>query len=171
MWWSGMVGHLEPLYSRCSKLQEPRMANLQQGAGVGPHPTQPHLYTKCLVPTNFQTTLSQWGHRFKFKKMAQGRGAKVGCMKLKERGITSGNLEFPPGELYISRLLCYMYRGPPPSPLLEACHMCENRMCLAPWHLAWDSHSSNLKGAKVHKRNMRAYHPYAPPQGAAGGQA
>lgn len=90
-----------------------------------------------------------------------GTGAKAGSIKLREHGMAFvGGQLLPCQEVYMSRLLCYMYRGPPPSPELESCHLCENRMCMAPWHLVWDSHSSNMKGYWVHRKNRQHYHPY-----------
>lgn len=76
-------------------------------------------------------------------------------------------MALPCQEVYVSRLLCYMYRGPPPSPELEACHVCELRMCMAPWHLDWHTHQSNTQGYFVHKMNRERYHPYHQPQPAA----
>jgi hypothetical protein len=50
---------------------------------------------------------------------------------------------------------------------VKACHLCELRMCMAPWHLAWHTHQSNTLGHFVHKKNRKRYHPYPPPQPAA----
>lgn len=158
VWWRGVLSYLDPLIERCRGLPVPRFENYVAGANIEVHPTQPHLFTRCLVPIDCARTLMDHSGRFKFvKKGGRDRGAKVGCMKLKRHACGGG---VPAQEVYISRLLCYMYRGPPPEPGLEACHLCENRMCMAPWHLVWASHSNNMKGYHVHKRNRKAYHPY-----------
>jgi hypothetical protein len=60
-----------------------------------------------------------------------------------------------------TRCLVPTTSGPPPQGQdLEVCHICENRMCLAPWHLVWSQHEDNIKGGLVHKRNRHRYHPY-----------
>ena len=94
-------------------------------------------------------------------RKGSGRGANAGCIKLKQHGITVvvGAMALPYQVVYVSRLLGYMYRGPPPSPELEACHLCELRMCMAPWHLAWHTHQSNTLGHFVHKKNRKRYPP------------
>lgn len=126
-----------------------------------PHPTQPHLFTKCLIPANFATMLHGFSQRFRYVRKGEGRGGKAGKMKLKEYGMRLiGGVEIPCEEIFVARLLCYMYRGPPASPELEACHMCEKSLCMAPWHLVWDTHQSNIKGYYVHKKNKKNYHPY-----------
>ena len=162
IWWRGVLSFLDPLIQRCRGLGAPQLDNFVHGVGVAPHPSQPHLFTKCLVPTDFARMLSQFCGRFRFVKKGGGpRGAKAGSIKLKECGISLvGGVDLPCQEIYVSRLLCYMYRGPPPSPELEACHLCENRMCMAPWHLVWDSHQSNISAYFVHKKNRKHYHPY-----------
>lgn len=113
--------------------------------------------------------LGQYSGRFRHVRKGSGRGAKAGCIKLKQHGITVavGTMALPCQEVYISRLLCCMYRGPPPSPELEACHVCELGMCMAPWHLDWHTHQSNTQGYFVHKNSRRRYHPYHQPQPAA----
>ena len=80
-----------------------------------------------------------------------------------------GGVPLPCQEIYLHRLLCWMYRGPPAGPSLEVCHMCEKKLCLAPWHLVWDTHQQNILGHFVHKKDRRRYHPYnlqQPPAGA-----
>lgn len=103
--------------------------------------------------------LNQFSGRFRYVK--RGAGAKAGSIKLRRYGTSLvGGVDIPSQEIYVSRLLCYIYRGPPPSQELEACHLCENRMCMAPWHLVWDSRQNNMKGYYVHKKNRKHYHPY-----------
>ena len=169
LWWRGLLSFLDPLMQRCRGLAPPHLDNLCAGLGIAAHPTQPHLFTKCLVPTNFATMLSQFSGRFRHVRRGSGGGAKAGCMKLKEYGISLGGgvIDLPCQEVHISRLLCYMYRGPPPSPELEACHLCEVRMCMAPWQLDWHTHQTNTLGYFVHRRDRKKYHPYPQPQPAA----
>lgn len=169
MWWRGLLSFLDPLMHRCADLAAPHLDNFIEGLGIPAHPTQPHLFTKCLVPTNLTRMLGQYSGRFRHVRKGSGRGAKAGCIKLKQHGITVavGTMALPCQEVYVSRLLCYMYRGPPPSPELEACHVCELRMCMAPWHLDWHTHQSNTQGYFVHKMNRERYHPYHQPQPAA----
>ena len=69
----------------------------------------------------------------------------------------------PITEIYLHKLLCYMYWGPPGSPNLETCHECEKKMCLAPWHLVWGTHQDNMQGHATHKANKRQFHPYPRP--------
>jgi hypothetical protein len=104
--------------------------------------------------------------RFRHVRRLPGRGDNAGCIKLKQYGISLGGglVDLPCEEVYISRLLCYMYRGPPPGPELEACHLCEFRMCIAPRPLAWHTHQDNTLGYFVHKKNRKRYHPYPQPQ-------
>lgn len=171
MWWRGILSLLEPLLARCSALPAPHLDNFVNGTNIAAHPTQPHLFTQCLVPTGYRATLGRFSNRFRFVPKGKGskRGAKAGCFKLRASGCgLEGGQPLPPQEIYISRLLCYMYRGPPPPLAFEACHLCENRMCLAPWHLVWDSHQQNIKGYFVHKKDRREYHPYGQAEAPAG---
>lgn len=126
-----------------------------------PHPTQQVLlHTMCCFPKDFRGMLKDHGNIFKFRPSGRGRDAKAGRMKLRPHGIDllDGAL-LPDQEVYISRLLCYMYRGPPANPTLEACHMCENQMCLAPWHMCWATRSSNKRGHDAHRGTRKRYHP------------
>lgn len=162
-WWMGIVGLLEPLLSRCRGLPAPYVSNFIMKANIEAHPKHAQLLkTRCLIPTDFATVLTNNRARFKFvRKGRGGQGGKGGCMKLRQGGCDQG---LPSQELYISRLLCYMYSGPPdPNQVLEACHLCENGMCMAPWHLVWASHKNNIKGHHVHSQNRKKYHPYTQP--------
>lgn len=164
VWWRALLAELNPLISWCKGLPDPPLNNFRDGTNLKSHPNpslQARLYTVCYFPKDFKRQLKQYGSMFKYKCMGRGSDAKAGRMKLRPGGIRLGEGWVLPGrEVYISRLLCYMYRGPPASPTLEACHMCENQLCLAPWHLCWDSRSSNARGHHVHKRDMRQYHSY-----------
>ena len=129
---------------------------------AGPSSSQPQpLFGEASVATPRGDSVRQHSGRFRFVKRGGGRGPKAGTFKLKQYGISfPGGVDLPCQEVYMPRLFCYMYRGPPASPGLETCHLCENRMCLAPWHLVWGTHRENTKGYFVHKRNRHHYHPY-----------
>lgn len=46
----------------------------------------------------------------------------------------------------VARLVCWLYLGPPPTPLHEAGHTCpqgENDRCVAPDHLQWMTRTEN----------------------------
>jgi hypothetical protein len=72
---------------------------------------------------------------------------------------TGGVFKFLPAqELYLHKVLCYMYRGPPPQGHAgQVNHLCENRMCLAPWHMRWGDQQANLVGYHVHKKHRTQY--------------
>ena len=165
-WWGGLIRQLNPIVMRIPSptLLAPHLDNYLDGTNIAAHPTHPEWFTKCLIPTNFEGALSQFASKFKFKSVKAGRGGKIGYFKLKELGLTMGNMFVPAQEVYLNWLLCFMYRGPPTSPGLEACHMCDNNMCLAPWHMVWATHKQNMKAAFTHKRNRHKYHPYGMPQ-------
>ena len=128
------------------------------------------VYTTPLAGAGFQivkrATLNgriRSSTRFRFVSTTNNgaRSGKRGYFKLEEGGCTLGNPFMPSQEVYLHRLLCFMYRAPPPPHQdVEACHMCENRLCLAPWHLMWAPHGTNIKGGIAHKRNRHRYHPY-----------
>ena len=42
------------------------------------------------------------------------------------------------------RLVCWSRYGPPPSDR-EVSHTCNNKRCLNPWHLKWETHTANLE--------------------------
>ena len=63
-------------------------------------------------------------------------------------------------ELYLHRLICYMYRGPPNDPSLVAGHICHHKACLCPWHLEWMPQSKNVLMGYSHK----CHDDYAPPK-------
>lgn len=79
-----------------------------------------------------------------------------GYLKVKELAFHREN-DF---EFYLHRFLCYMYRGPPPSPELEVAHLCQHKLCILPWHMAWMPHAWNIQMHFEHKK----HNDYAPPR-------
>ena len=161
-WWMGFLVNFVDLLERVPNLPRNELTNFRHGTNIEAHPTHPEFWTKCLIPTNYRGIL-QGSTRFRFvaTTINGARGGKKGYFKLREGGCTLGNEFMPSQEIYLHRLLCFMYRGPPPQGQgLEVCHICENRMCLAPWHLVWAQHEANIKGGLVHMRNRHRYHPY-----------
>lgn len=162
VWWLGLLSMLRPLLERVAILPRDQLDNYRNGTNIEAHPTHPEFWTKCLIPTNYRGLL-HGSTRFRFvAKTSNGaKSGKRGYFKLKEGGCSSGHIHMPSQEIYSHRLLCFMYKGPPPEGQdIVCCHMCENRMCLAPWHLFWAPHRANLQGGIVHKKNRHRYHPY-----------
>lgn len=162
MWWFGLLAILRPLLERVSLLPRDELDNYRNGTHMEAHPSHPEWWTKCLIPRDFRGVL-QGSSVLRFKPISTKglKGGKWGYFMLKEGGCSLGHQHMPSQEIHLHRLLCFMYRGPPPpGQNIEACHMCENRMCLAPWHLVWAPHGANIKGGMVHKRNRHKYHPY-----------
>lgn len=160
VWWIGLLSMLRPLLERVSILPMDELDNYRNGTNIETHPTHPEFWTKCLIPRDFRGLL-QCSSRFRFVPCKGGSGGKRGYFKLKEGGCSSGDIHMPSQEIYLHRLVCFMYNGHPPQGQdIRACHMCENRMCLAPWHLKWAPHETNIKGGVVHKRNWKMYHPH-----------
>ena len=51
-----------------------------------------------------------------------------------------------------SHAVCVIVYGSPPSPKHVASHSCDNRRCVAPAHLKWDTQKNNLIAAVQRKR-------------------
>lgn len=65
---------------------------------------------------------------------------------------------------YAHRLVCYAFKGEPKTEELEVLHTCNNKACLNPKHLTWESHKDNMAEwklakeakAQAHKRARKA---------------
>ena len=51
------------------------------------------------------------------------------------------------GHTYVHRLVCYVRFGEPTGNKTYACHSCNNRQCINPKHLSWQSQAENLNYA------------------------
>lgn len=128
------------------------------------HPTQGALlHTKCIIVSKYRTLVS--GSRtWKFNPAGRGggsigkRGGKAGYIKVKQYGFQQeSGLPMPGEEIYLHKLLCFMYRGPGPAKE-EVSHVCENKLCMAPWHMRWVTHQQNMEGYHVHRADRTQYH-------------
>lgn len=142
-WWSGVLGTLHPLLGKCTS--KPTWEQFKEGLGLGPHPTNPHLHTKCCTVGRCSSWLSN--HEV-FKLRPHGKHGKSrdsvnrGYMMVKARGMEDNTSEF-----YLHTLLCWAYYGPPPPNLPNpvAGHLCHHKLCLCPWHLAWMEQGTNVQ--------------------------
>lgn len=55
-------------------------------------------------------------------------------------------------DVYVHRLLCYMYRGPAEQPGLVAGHLCEHKNCVCPWHLQYMTDGENKARAYARQK-------------------
>ncbi len=161
-WWRGVASYWEGLLARCPGLAGPnKVDKLLGGLGVDVHPTQPALHTKCIIPRGLRRFL-QGNTMFREKKVERGachtsKSSRASYLKLKKHGFSAGE-GLPPEEIYFHWVPCYMYRGPPEQGTpLRVVHLCENKLCLAPWHMDWGDQSRNMKGYHVHKRHRAQY--------------
>jgi hypothetical protein len=160
-WWRGILGYLYPVLHICSEVAEPKVRKFESGQGIAAHPTQPALlHSVCLLPRSYRS-LVNGSSTWKFKGVSRGggyypsRSMKAGYLKVKESGFAPG---LPAQEIYLQQLLCFMFWGPCPQPGLGACHVCENSLCVAPWHLVWGSQEVNSRGYHVHRRHRARYY-------------
>ena len=117
------------------------------------HPTQPDtLRTVCIIlPTNHKTILDD---NPKFKIVSKGprshqRSKSMGYLKLRAEAVADPPLT---REVYLHKLICYMYKGPPPHDKPLAGHLCEHKLCFCPWHLDWMDHKENMERYLSKKR-------------------
>lgn len=122
----------------------------QRGLHLVPHHRFPARCTKCILVRSFRS----------FFKTAEGR-----CYKARYPvgGMSSSNSMnkayivlkkgFVPGskEVLLHRLLCYMYHGPPPAANLVASHRCSHKLCIAAWHMLWETRSQDKLRQSAYK--------------------
>lgn len=144
-----------------SEVAGPKVRKFESGQGIAAHPTQSALlHTVCLLPRSYRS-LVNGSSTWKFKGVSRGggyypsRSMKAGYLKVKESGFAPG---LPAQEIYLQQLLCFMFWGPCPGPGQGACHVCENSLCVAPWHLVWGSQEVNSRGYHVHRRHRARYY-------------
>lgn len=129
--------------------------------GIDPHPTQPGLHTVCLVAQNLEGFMGG-SSTFKLKRVHSGkahrsRSSKAAYLKVRQHGFSPGE-GIPAREVYFHWVLCFMFRGPcPQGTPHRVMHVCDNKLCLAPWHLQWGDQSTNMKAYHVHKRHRTQY--------------
>lgn len=164
--WNGLTNNLAPLLAQCT----PSLSQ-EQFFGHDPLPdsmlpgghNMPH--TQCVLAVNllgWLTGSTQHAARFKAKRHKGRNGNDLpphhkSWAYIKVKAMSWGwHNHF---EIYLHRLICFMYRGPPPSPAHVAGHLCHHKACLCPWHLEWMTQSANVQMGKDHRRHAD----YAPP--------
>ena len=50
------------------------------------------------------------------------------------------------------RLLCYCYWGAPDDPNVVVHHLCNHKMCIIAWHLAYKSQSVNVSHGWIQRK-------------------
>ena len=130
------------------------------GQGIPAHPTQPNtLRTVCLIFTKNHKTFLKANPMFKLVTNGSGAGqesSSKGYLRLMANAVPTC---FPnTHEVYLHRLLCFLYNGPPPDGKPWVGHLCGHKLCLCPWHLAWMDNSENLKRYHA-KKKRRVYQP------------
>lgn len=124
---------------------------------LSPHPSHPNLITECILVKQCKRWLAS---QDVFKLQPHGRTQGIpkcpnrGYIKVKGWGFGDNDQEF-----YLHRLLCYMYRGPPPSPHHVVGHLCHHKLCLCPWHLNWILQSENVQMGYDHAHHRDYAHP------------
>lgn len=68
-----------------------------------------------------------------------------------------GHLYLYKRNLRINRYMCELAHGAPPTPQHEAAHLCGNRACANPRHLAWKTSAENQADRRIHGT---VSHPY-----------
>lgn len=53
----------------------------------------------------------------------------------------------------VHRFICTVFHGSPPSPRLEAAHLCGRSRCINPKHIAWATHAENMAHTIIHGAN------------------
>lgn len=168
LWWVGLRDILEALVRRCHP--HPPLADVdmedqlitdfliyKSGQGLPPHPSMPTLHTKCVVPPRGHGWVHHESLQGRYKMQPHPGGGRDGqsraYIKVKKFMFDNENNK----EFYLHNLLCYMYNGPSPAPDLVVGHLCGNKLCILPWHMAWISQSLNVEmGWAKKKRKWRA---------------
>lgn len=159
-----MLDKLEPLLRQCTNLKgKPSiMRSFTTGHSLLYNASHPDRRTECILVGSYKAFFkTQEGRESKFKVQPHGgkaSGSKSSgraYMKLKPGFVDSSSSSSK--EVYLHRLLCYMYHGPPSAQDVEegrteAGHRCEHKLCLAGWHLMWMSDGENKERANAKKR-------------------
>ena len=76
----------------------------------------------------------------------------IGC-----RNVTVERSKTVPVGLDAHRLVLWLVRGPPPAaPNTFAIHLCDNKRCVRPGHLQWNSQSVNVSSASAKKKGKKS---------------
>lgn len=160
-YWDGLRNQLQPLVDKCNIYPEDEMhvpipwQAYKNGNGLPAHPSQANtLHTKCLVAPAGTRWLRDPTLQGKFKLQPHPGGGSTGhsrgYLKVKKQRF---DVHYQDKDMYLHHLLCYMYHGPSPHPTRVVGHMCGNKLCILPWHLAYISQSTNvLMGYRKKKR-------------------
>lgn len=117
------------------------------------HPRHERLGTACVVVGPCATWMRRQELFFLHKEPKTGRHchsrAYVHVCKNQEGWLDNAR------SFSLTRLLCHMYRGPAPASgggRVVAGHLCHNKLCVVPWHLAWMPHALNVQMGHDMKR-------------------
>lgn len=123
-----------------------------------PHPSNPALLTRCLVAGGGSSSLAGLRHMLRLQPHP-GTGYSRAYFVLLEGGLDEGLGQGLGNdkECYLHRLLCFLYHGPSPHPDHVVGHLCDNKLCICPWHLAWMTQAENVQMGKGRKRKRAAH--------------
>lgn len=166
-YFDGIIGALDGQHSLLSNTNishsPNRLVAYKTGLGLGgPPSSMPRLKTECIfLRPNSMSFLREPATQF-FVVMD---GCKAKASKSLRKGyIKAKEGTFGPGsqEVYVHRLICYLYNGPPPADKPMAGHRCENKLCICPWHLWWMSTSENQLRAHAKRKRHQFEEPPSP---------
>lgn len=146
-WNTNVFLPLVPLLRHCTTLHGTNtqlLRSLKTGQGLLYEATFQHRHTKCLLVTSFKTFFkTEEGSMFKAHYPVGGqchsKSMNKAYIQLKA-GFCTGSKQVD-----LHRLLCYMYNGPEPAggPRHKASHRCEHKLCIAGWHMLWETWSQD----------------------------
>jgi hypothetical protein len=146
-WHTNVLLPLVPLMRHCTRLSgstNQLLASLKRGARLEFEAIFLQRQTKCLLVTSFKAFFkTEEGSMFKAHYPEGGNR--------QSKSMNKAYIQLKPGfcpgskQVDLHRLLCYMYNGPPPQGghRYKASHRCEHKLCIAGWHMLWETWSQD----------------------------
>lgn len=118
---------------------------------ASPDGERPQLDGPCCIPKAFLSTLQREEDLSFLKFCTRGpkKGHNMGYFRVLANSMLPNT-----GDIYLHRLLRWMYAGPAADASLDCAHLCEHKLCICPWHMAFVTRSANAYSGHRKRKRM-----------------